>query len=72
MRAPLLYEKFKKVFGYLTIHVTEYKEITNDKNSIRVFMQDGTIYIFTYPANGHYTLVTENVGAHMRKELNKV
>ena len=72
MTSQMLYGKFKKVFGYLADHAVQYKTINSDPHSIRITMQDGTVYIFTYPANGHYTLVTENVGVHVRKELEKV
>ena len=71
MSPEALWNQFKRIFGYLSNKVIQYKSIRNDKRSIRIFMQDGTVYIFTYPPNGHYTLVTENVGKDLKGEFDK-
>lgn len=68
MSPQAIWSEFKRVFGYLAVHVIQYRSIKNDHRSIRVFMQDGTVYIFTYPSNGHYTLVTERLGKTIQEE----
>lgn len=69
MNPEALWNNFKKIFGNLSNKVVQYKSIRNDKRSIRIFMQDGTVYIFTYPNNGKYTLIVENVGKIMKEEM---
>lgn len=68
MTAEIIFSKFKDVFGYLKSGAKSYKTINSDPRSIRVTMKDGTIYIFTYPPNGHYTLVTERLGKILQEE----
>ena len=68
MSPQALWIEFKRVFGYLSNKVIQYKSIKNDSRSIRIFMQDGTTYIFTYPPSGHYTLVTERLGKTIKEE----
>ena len=60
MSPEALWKKFNELFGYLVPNTTKYSSIQNDTRSIRVFMKDGNRFIFTYPRNGHYTLVTES------------
>ena len=59
MSPEALWAEFKRYFAYLVPGSTSYQSIRNDNRSIRVLMKDGTRFIFTYPRNGHYTLVTE-------------
>jgi hypothetical protein len=68
MTPEWIFGKFNEVFGYLIEKVTKYQTIKNDPRSIRLFMKDGTVYIFTYPANGHYTLVVEKLGKVIQEE----
>lgn len=60
MTPEMLWEHFKRYFAYLVDGTVKYSSIRNDTRSIRVQMKDGSAFIFTYPRNGHYTLVTEN------------
>ena len=62
-----LFNKFNEVFGYLAGHAKSFDSLA-DKRSIRIHMDNGTTYIFTYPANGHYTLVVENVPKIIKEE----
>lgn len=62
MNPETLWAEFKVHFSYLVSGVTRYDSIRNDTRSIRVHMKDGNRFIFTYPRNGHYTLITENFG----------
>lgn len=65
MSPESLWTEFKRIFGNMSTKVIRYKSIRNDKRSIRIFLQDGTIYIFTYPPNGYYTLIVENLGKYV-------
>ena len=67
MTPKALYSKFTTIFGYLSANVVSYKEINNDPHSIRITMNTGTIYIFTYPSNGRYSLVVEKVGSYKKE-----
>lgn len=59
MSPDALWNEFKRYFSYLVPGSTKYESIRNDSRSIRVYMKDGNKFIFTYPRNGHYTLITE-------------
>lgn len=69
MTPKALYSKFTTIFRYVSASVVSYKEINGDNHSIRIIMKNGTIYIFTYPSNGRYSLVVEKVGSY--KEENE-
>lgn len=62
-----LYNKFAEVFGYLSPHAKMFDSMA-DKRSIRIHMDNGINYIFTYPENGHYTLVVESVAKAIKEE----
>lgn len=62
MSPEALWNEFKARFSYMVSGVARYDSIRNDTRSIRVHMKDGEKFIFTYPRNGHYTLITENFG----------
>lgn len=68
MTPQAIYSEFKKVFSYLEHNVTKFTTIKNDPRSLRIYMRDGTVYIFTYPENGHYTLVVDKVAKVIKKE----
>lgn len=68
MTPQAIYSEFKNAFGYLEHNVTKFTTIKNDPRSLRIYMRDGTVYIFTYPPNGHYTLVTERLGKILQEE----
>ena len=60
MSPDAIWAEFKRYFSYLVPGAVRYDSIKNDNRSIRVHMKDGNKFIFTYPRNGHYTLITEN------------
>ena len=60
MSPEALWTKFNEIFSYMVPGVVKYSSIRNDTRSIRLHMKDGNKFIFTYPNNGHYTLVTES------------
>ena len=68
MTPQAIYSEFKNVFGYLIQNVTKFTTIKNDPRSLSIYMRDGTVYIFTYPPNGHYTLVVENIPKVIKEE----
>ena len=72
MTPQAIYSEFKKVFSYLEHNVTKFTTVKNDPRSLRIFMNNGTVYIFTYPSNGHYTLVVENVPKIIKEERDAI
>lgn len=62
MSPEALWNEFKAHFSYMASGVIAYTSIRNDNRSIRIKMRDGNTFIFTYPRNGKYTLITEKFG----------
>ena len=69
MSTETLWSIFNTYFSYLVPNVSKYGSIRNDSRSLRIHMKDSSSYIFTYPRNGHYTLVVESVGKAIKEEI---
>ena len=61
MTPESVYNEFKKLFPDLSYKSIQYTHVSTERNTIRITMQDFSTYLFTYPANGHFTLYAEKL-----------
>ena len=72
MSPESLWKKFDSLFPYISDKAVRYSSVNGDPRSLKVKMVDGNTFIFTYPQNGHYTLVAERFGESEDKENGKI